>query len=197
MGRNSAALTLCGQLSRKRESSMSSSHYDLITVGGGMAASALAKSMAESGAKVLVLEQETRFRDRIRGEYMMPWGVAEIAALGIHELLCRECAQKIPWIDLGMGGPPREFTTTTPQQQPGMGYSHPEMQEALLTAAECSGAEVRRGVTVQGVEPRHAGVRDRCERKEFGANFGAARGGRGRTQFANAKMGGVRTDKRA
>jgi len=118
-----------------------------------MAASALAKSMAEKGAKVLVLEQETRFRDRIRGEYMMPWGVAETAALGIYELLCRECAQKIPWIDLGMGGPPRDFTTTTAPQQPAMGYSHPEMQEVLLTAAERSGAEVRRGVTVRGVEP--------------------------------------------
>ena len=45
---------------------MSSSHYDLITVGGGMAACALGESMAEGGAKVLVLEQETRFRDRIR-----------------------------------------------------------------------------------------------------------------------------------
>ena len=132
---------------------MSSSHYDLITVGGGMAASALAKSMAESGAKVLVLEQETRFRDRIRGEYIMPWGVAELQALGILELLCSECAQKVPWIDLGMGGPPRELTTTTAQQLPGVGYSHPEMQEALLAAAERAGAEVRRGVTVQGVEP--------------------------------------------
>ncbi len=146
---------------------MSSSHYDLITVGGGMAASALAKSMAESGAKVLVLEQETRFRDRIRGEYMMPWGVAEIAALGIYELLCRECAQKIPWIDLGMGGPPREFTTTTPQQQPGMGYSHPEMQEALLTAAEQAGAEVRRGVTVRGVEPGAPAVVIAASRKNL------------------------------
>src|SRR6266481_1223923 len=128
---------------------MSSPQYHLITVGGGMVASALAKSIAESGAKVLVLEQETRFRDRIRGEYVMPWGVAEIAALGIFELLCR----KVPWIDLGMGGPPRELTATTAQQQPGMGYSHPEMQETLLTAAERAGAEVRRGVTVQGVEP--------------------------------------------
>ena len=132
---------------------MSSSHYDLITVGGGMAASALAKSMAESGAKVLVLEQETRFRDRIRGEYIMPWGVAEIQALGILELLCSECAQKISWIDLGMGDPPRELTTTTAQQLPGVGYSHPEMQETLLTAAERAGADVRRGVNVQGVEP--------------------------------------------
>ena len=132
---------------------MPSSHYDLITVGGGMAASALAKAMAESGAKVLVLEQETRFRDRIRGEFIMPWGVAELQALGILEFLCSDCAQKVPWIDLGMGGPPRELTTTTAQQLPGLGYSHPEMQEALLSAAERAGAEVRRGVTVQGVEP--------------------------------------------
>jgi 2-polyprenyl-6-methoxyphenol hydroxylase-like FAD-dependent oxidoreductase len=129
-----------------------SSHYDLITVGGGMAASALARCMAEKGAKVLVLEQETRFRDRIRGEYIMPWGVAEIAALGIYELLCSECALEVPWIDMGMGGPPRELITTTPQRRPGMGYSHPEMQEALLSAAESAGAEVRRGVMVQGVE---------------------------------------------
>ena len=57
---------------------MSSSHYDLITVGGGMAASALAKCMAESGAKVLILEQETRFRDRIRGE---PGNFIQLASL--------------------------------------------------------------------------------------------------------------------
>src|SRR5246127_1790362 len=127
--------------------------YDLITVGGGMAASALAKSMAESGAKVVVLEQESRFRDRVRGEMVTPWGVAEIQALGIYELLCKECARTIPWVDMGMGGPPREFATTTKQQLPGLGYSHPEMQEAILTAAERAGAEVRRGVTAKGVEP--------------------------------------------
>ena len=176
---------------------MSSSHYDLTTVGGGMAASALATCMAESGARVLILEQETRFRDRIRGEYLMPWGVAEIAALGIYDLLCRECAQKIPWIDLGMGGPPREFTTTTAQQQPAMGYSHPEMQEVLLTAAERSGAEVRRRSYGAGSGAGRAGVCDRRQRQEFGANFGAAGGGRGRAQLANAKMGGIRADKRA
>jgi choline dehydrogenase-like flavoprotein len=46
---------------------VTSSHYDLITVGGGTAASALARSIAASGAKVLILEQETRFRDRDDG----------------------------------------------------------------------------------------------------------------------------------
>jgi len=129
------------------------SHYDLITVGGGMAASALARSMAASGAKVVVLEQEPKFRDRVRGEMMTPWGVAEAQALGIYEMLCGECARKILWVDLGMGGPPREFATTTKHKLPAMTFSHPEMQEALLKAAESAGAEVRRGVTVQSVEP--------------------------------------------
>jgi flavin-dependent dehydrogenase len=133
--------------------------YDLITVGGGIAASALARSMAESGAKVLILEQEARFRDRVRGEYIMPWGVAESEALGIYELLCGECALKIPWIDLGMGGPPRDLSATTKPQRPGLGYSHPEMQDALLMAAERAGAEVRRRSLLHRAEKIRSGLR--------------------------------------
>jgi menaquinone-9 beta-reductase len=49
---------------------MASRTYDIITVGGGLAGSALAKVMAEHGASVLVLEKETHFRDRVRGESM-------------------------------------------------------------------------------------------------------------------------------
>ena len=42
--------------------------YDIITVGGGLGGSSLARVMADHGARVLVLERETRFRDRVRGE---------------------------------------------------------------------------------------------------------------------------------
>jgi len=42
--------------------------YDIITVGGGLGGASLAKAMAEHGAKVLVLERETRFKDRVLGE---------------------------------------------------------------------------------------------------------------------------------
>lgn len=48
--------------------------FDLITVGGGLGGSALAKKMAESGARVLVVERERQFSDRIHGERMAPWG---------------------------------------------------------------------------------------------------------------------------
>jgi menaquinone-9 beta-reductase len=129
---------------------MTASRYDIVTIGGGLGASALARAMAERGAKVLVLEQERRFRDRVRGEYICPWGVAEAKELGISEILCRNCAVELPWIDLGFG--PRNLLETTPQQLPGLSFSHPEMQEALLAAAEAVGAEVRRGVTVERIE---------------------------------------------
>jgi 2-polyprenyl-6-methoxyphenol hydroxylase-like FAD-dependent oxidoreductase len=106
--------------------------------------------MAERGSKVLVLEQERCFHDRIRGEYLCPWGVAEAKELGILELLRHNCATDLPWAELGFG--PRNLVETTPQQLPGLSFSHPEMQEALLAAAEDAGAEVRRGVTVQAIE---------------------------------------------
>ena len=46
-------------------------------MGGGLAGAGFAKLMAARGAKVLVLERPTEFRHRVRGEVLMPWGVAE------------------------------------------------------------------------------------------------------------------------
>src|SRR5882672_9114805 len=61
--------------------------YDIAIVGGGLAGSALAKSMAEKRFRVIVLEREKEFRDRVRGEQMACWGVAEARELGIYEHL--------------------------------------------------------------------------------------------------------------
>jgi menaquinone-9 beta-reductase len=46
--------------------------HDIITMGGGIAGAALAKAMAERGRRVLVLERDTEFKDRVRGEFMFP-----------------------------------------------------------------------------------------------------------------------------
>src|SRR3984893_11454008 len=130
---------------------MNASSFDIITVGGGLAASSFAKSMAERGAKVLILEQEQHFKDRVRGEYIVTWGVAEARQLGILDLLCQGCASEIPWVEMGFGF--RDLRVTTPQQLPGLSFSHPEMQETLLAAAENAGVVVRRGAYVQQIEP--------------------------------------------
>ena len=54
--------------------------HDVVTVGGGLAGSALAITLARQGVRVLVLEKETQFRDRVRGEGLLPWGVNEARA---------------------------------------------------------------------------------------------------------------------
>ena len=125
--------------------------YDLILVGGGLGGSALAKVMADAGAKVLVLEQEARFKDRVRGEFLAPWGVAEARQLAIEDTL-QNCGCSLPYLEMGLGQA-RDLVATTPQALPAFGFSHPEMQEALLQAAATAGAHVRREVTVVGVDP--------------------------------------------
>jgi menaquinone-9 beta-reductase len=71
--------------------------------GGGLGASALATSMATKGARVLILEKETQFTDRVRGEYLVPWGMAEAKQLGLEAPLISSCATALPFIDMGFG----------------------------------------------------------------------------------------------
>ena len=66
---------------------MEAQSYDIITVGGGIAGSILSRAMAQHGAKVLVLESATSFRDRVRGEAMGPWSTKETMELGVYDTL--------------------------------------------------------------------------------------------------------------
>ena len=122
--------------------------YDIITVGGGLAGSALAIAMARAGKSVLVLESETSFRDRVRGELLASWGAAEAKELGIYDQLLSTCGHEEPWFDIYIGGMQvqhRNVVDTTPHQLPNLTFFHPEMQEALLREASrqarrCGGA---------------------------------------------------------
>jgi 2-polyprenyl-6-methoxyphenol hydroxylase-like FAD-dependent oxidoreductase len=141
--------------------------YDIVTVGGGLGGSALAMAMAKHGARVLVLEQENRFRDRVRGEGILPWGVEEMRRLGIYELIRDRCGRECRYLVTGSlqfttassplgeraGMARRDLVATTPQHAPSLSFFHPAMQETLLAAAAAAGAEVRRGVTVTAVTP--------------------------------------------
>jgi 2-polyprenyl-6-methoxyphenol hydroxylase-like FAD-dependent oxidoreductase len=133
---------------------MAPSTYDVITVGGGMAGSALAGSLAAAGLRVLVVEAERQFKDRVRGEQMQPWGVAEARTLGIHHLLRDTCGHDQPWIDMFLGPAQiahRDLSSTTPQAAPHFNFYHPAMQETLIAAAARAGAEIWRGASVKDV----------------------------------------------
>lgn len=131
-------------------------NYDLIVVGGGVAGSALAGAVAGTGAKVLVLEREMRFRDRVRGDMIYPWGVAEARRLGLVDNVLDSVGHVVgPWCNTikSLPGSVRDLPSTSPSGENAIAFFHPELQEALLHNAEAAGAEVRRGFKVTGVEP--------------------------------------------
>jgi 2-polyprenyl-6-methoxyphenol hydroxylase-like FAD-dependent oxidoreductase len=130
--------------------------YDLVTVGGGVAGAALAKAMAERGHRVLVVERETQFKDRVRGEFVFPWGVAEAKELGVYEALMQAGGHHPRyWADYAGPDPlpPRNFAEDTPLKVNGLCIYHPRMQDALLQAAQTARAEIWRGARVRQVVP--------------------------------------------
>ena len=129
--------------------------YDLLVVGGGIAGASLAKVMADEGARVLVLEREDRFKDRVRGEGIHPWGVADLKRLGLYDLVMGTCGQELRyWTSYHNGrARPRDLLATSPSGCGEITVHHPELQEVLLQAAVHSGAEVRRRALALSVTP--------------------------------------------
>ena len=126
--------------------------YDVITVGGGLGGSSLAIALAREGLRVLVLEKESEFRDRVRGEGLLPWGVNEARELGVYDLLA-SCGRAVRfWTSHGWRSR-RDLEATTPNHAHCLTFYHPDMQGVMLGAAKEAGAEVRRGAKVVGVEP--------------------------------------------
>jgi 2-polyprenyl-6-methoxyphenol hydroxylase-like FAD-dependent oxidoreductase len=130
--------------------------YDLIVAGGGIAGSTLARVMAQAGAEVLVLERETRFRDRIRGEGVHVWGTVDAQALGVYDALRGQCLHELAFImryrDEAVVAQ-RDLIQSTPSGNKELTFFHPAMQGTLLEAAHAAGAEVWRGAVVSGVCP--------------------------------------------
>lgn len=130
--------------------------YDLVIVGGGIGGSALATVMARAGRSVLLLEQSETYQDRVRGEWIAPWGVDEVKRLGLYDLL------------LGAGGhhltrhvtydehldPEAAEAAPTPLGMfragvPGpLCIGHPHHCQTLFDAAAAAGAQTLRGVRV-------------------------------------------------
>jgi 2-polyprenyl-6-methoxyphenol hydroxylase-like FAD-dependent oxidoreductase len=125
--------------------------YDLVIVGGGLAGSSLGMALAGTGARVLIIEREAQFRDRVRGEGMQPWGAAEARALGLHQLLIADCAHETQWWTMPEEN--RDLIETTPSRLGCLNFYHPEMQRRLLNLAVQADVALRRPAEVIGVIP--------------------------------------------
>lgn len=112
-------------------------------VGGGIAGSALGAALARAGLGVLVVEREARFRDRVRGDALFPWGVVEMTRLGLADLLPASGAHPLPrWqtYDNRVPGEPYDWRTDVPTEDVVWGVNHPGLQEALFAEAAATGA---------------------------------------------------------
>ncbi|MEZ4861023.1 MAG: FAD-dependent monooxygenase [Caldilineaceae bacterium] len=131
--------------------------YEVIAIGGGIAGSTLAKTLAEHKVRTLLLEREEQFRDRVRGEGMWPWGVAEAQRLGIYDLLRSACGHEVHWWNNYSGASRsvirRHLPATSSHGVGSLTFYHPEMQQVLLTAAQQAGVEVWRGARAVRVTP--------------------------------------------
>lgn len=128
---------------------------DVAIVGGGIAGASLAAALAADGLAVTVLEASEEYRDRVRGESMVPWGVKEAREVGAEEVLLAAGARITPtWLQYDEQLP-REVTEANPipagmmvPDVPGtLNLRHPDACQALIEHAAACGARVVRGVT--------------------------------------------------
>ena len=130
--------------------------YDLIIVGGGIGGSALAIVMARAGRKVLLLEKSEHYEDRVRGEWIAPWGVTETRRLGLYDLLMSAGGHHItdhvtydeslaPAMCEAAPLPLGVFAADVPGP---LCLGHPHHCQTLYDAAAAAGAETLRPVTI-------------------------------------------------
>ncbi len=159
--------------------------YDAIAIGGGLAGAALGFSLARAGRRVLVIEREEVFRDRVRGEYLEAWGVAEAHRLGLVDVL-RACgAREVAFVENYIGtllAVRNDIRETNPEGLAPLCLSHPALQDAVLAAAVAAGAELLRPATAIALTPgARPAVRVRCEdgrEQTFGARLVVGADGR-------------------
>lgn len=134
--------------------------YDLVIVGGGIGGSALATVTARAGKRVLLLERSEVFEDRVRGEWISPWGVVETQRLGLYDTLRDAGGHHVTrhvTYDESLDPAAAEAATLPlgvfKEGVPGpLCLGHPKHCQTLFDAAVAAGAEAWRGVNVTQVE---------------------------------------------
>jgi menaquinone-9 beta-reductase len=135
------------------------SDFDLLVVGGGLAGASFATALAREGARVLVVERDRLYRDRVRGEVIAPWGCTEAKRLGLFDVLLDQCAREVPKLTYyveGVATPTIDLRTAEPHLEPSLAFRHAEMQEALITEAVSAGATVWRPAKMAALTPGDA-----------------------------------------
>jgi 2-polyprenyl-6-methoxyphenol hydroxylase-like FAD-dependent oxidoreductase len=134
---------------------MRTKNPDVAVVGAGIAGASIAAVLARGGLEVLLLERQRSYRDRVRGEYMAPWGVLEARALGLEAVMRGtqpvDARYRVPYDELFTPAAAELAKADTSTILSGVRgplcASHPRGCQALADEAVRLGADLVRGVT--------------------------------------------------
>jgi 2-polyprenyl-6-methoxyphenol hydroxylase-like FAD-dependent oxidoreductase len=156
---------------------LSEPRYDAVIVGAGIGGGALGTALARAGRSVLLLERSLVHEDRVRGEWIAPWGVLEAKRLGLYDQIRaaggHHVARQLTCVE---GVDPAQaqampLHALVPDAPGPLTYGHPALCDLLDAAAVRAGATLLRGVEQVQVE---AGPKPRVHYRHAGAPHTAA-----------------------
>jgi 2-polyprenyl-6-methoxyphenol hydroxylase-like FAD-dependent oxidoreductase len=126
---------------------------DVVIIGAGIAGGALGTLLAGAGFEVALLERETSYPDRVRGEFLAPWGVTELTKLELLQPLREAGAlftkRNIPYDEnFAPAEAEARALDLTKMHAEGLGglcLGHPATCDILAQLATAAGATLLRG----------------------------------------------------
>jgi len=127
---------------------------DVVVVGAGIAGASIAAVLSRAGLEVLLVERQREYRDRVRGEFMQPWGVLEARAAGLEDVIrstravdARYSLRFDELTDPSLAAvSKRDNAGILPDVAGPLCASHPRSCQALADEAVQAGAQLVRGV---------------------------------------------------
>jgi len=128
--------------------------YDAAIIGAGIAGSALAKSLADSGWNTILFESKKFPRHKVCGEFLSPEAKSMLDSLGVNELIesLRPSLIKRSRLIFSHGD-----VLEAPLASHALGVSRYSLDAALLASAQHAGAHVQTGSAVTAVTPVNEG----------------------------------------